>query len=425
METVAFRADWHRRAASSLSPRRRLALSVHADGSAPWGSQGWGSQGWGSQGWGSQGWGSQGWGSRTPPVTSAVEYKRWLSRPNGSLRLRSSGGPRASSVSSDRACATVSGSVFQQSYERFPHPCLYAKFPLVRAVESTRSPRWRSSLAPRFAPPGRRRLRPEAQTAGLVFRKPPREPRGPLRTTSGAPLQPPLRPLQATNEAAHRASRHALHDGPVMPAAHSLAQVVSRQRIMAPTHDAQGIERPVREATQTEVEGSAPMASVAQGWSASNTLPIESTAISAGLMHAIAAASGAAASGAAASGAAASGAAASGAAASGAAASGAAASGAASRAVASDPASGTVASDPASRAVASDPASGAAASGPASTATGSALLQPANTSTTHARRHTKNHRELVHMGFFIEVIVSNRACSQQSQSASLVADDAS
>ncbi len=41
-ETVAFRADWHRRAASSLSPRRRLAPSAHADGSAPWGSQGWG-----------------------------------------------------------------------------------------------------------------------------------------------------------------------------------------------------------------------------------------------------------------------------------------------------------------------------------------------------------------------------------------------
>ena len=63
-------------------------------------------------------------GSRTPPVTSAVGYERWLSRPNGSLRLRSSGVLRASLVSSDRACATVSGSVFQQSYERSPHPCL-------------------------------------------------------------------------------------------------------------------------------------------------------------------------------------------------------------------------------------------------------------------------------------------------------------
>ena len=97
-ETVAYRADWHRRAASSLSPRRRLAPSEHADRSAPW-------------------------GSRTPPVTSAVEYERWLPRPNGSLRLRSSGVPRASSVFSDRACATVSGSVFQRSYERSPHPC--------------------------------------------------------------------------------------------------------------------------------------------------------------------------------------------------------------------------------------------------------------------------------------------------------------
>ena len=35
------------RAASGLSPRRRLAPSAHADGGAPWGSQGWGSQGWG------------------------------------------------------------------------------------------------------------------------------------------------------------------------------------------------------------------------------------------------------------------------------------------------------------------------------------------------------------------------------------------
>ena len=33
-------------------------------------------------------------GSRTLPVTSAVGYERWLSRPNGSLRLRSSGGFR-------------------------------------------------------------------------------------------------------------------------------------------------------------------------------------------------------------------------------------------------------------------------------------------------------------------------------------------
>ena len=41
-ENVAFRADWHRRAASSLSPRRRLAPSAHADGGAPWGSQGGG-----------------------------------------------------------------------------------------------------------------------------------------------------------------------------------------------------------------------------------------------------------------------------------------------------------------------------------------------------------------------------------------------
>ncbi len=108
--TVTFRADWHRRAASSLSPRRRLAPSAHADGSAPWGSQGWGAR--------------KGRGSRTLPVTSAVGYERWLSRPRGSLRLRSSGVPRASSVSSARACAGVSGSVFRQSYERSPHSFL-------------------------------------------------------------------------------------------------------------------------------------------------------------------------------------------------------------------------------------------------------------------------------------------------------------
>ena len=115
-----FARTGNRRVASSLSPRRRLAPSAHADGSAPWGSQGWGLARVGAR----KGGVSRGWGSRTPPVTSAVGYERWLSRPNGSLRLRSSGGPRASSVSSARACATVSGSVFQQSYERSPHPWL-------------------------------------------------------------------------------------------------------------------------------------------------------------------------------------------------------------------------------------------------------------------------------------------------------------
>ena len=150
--TVTFRADWHRRAASSLSPRRRLAPSAHADGTAPWGSQCGGlarvggsraptpspapTSGGRVQKYLFQkrfvapnslpplvGAGLRGGGSRTPPVTSAVGYERWISRPNGSLRLRSSGVPRASSVSSDRACATVSESVFQQSYERSPHPC--------------------------------------------------------------------------------------------------------------------------------------------------------------------------------------------------------------------------------------------------------------------------------------------------------------
>ena len=37
-----FARTGNRRVASSLSPRRRLAPSAHADGSAPWGSQGWG-----------------------------------------------------------------------------------------------------------------------------------------------------------------------------------------------------------------------------------------------------------------------------------------------------------------------------------------------------------------------------------------------
>ena len=84
-----------------------------------------------------RGGGAGGGGSRTPPVTSGVGYERWLSRPNGSLRLRSSGGPRASSVSSARAQA------------RFPRPALVRRFPGLCFSRVTSVPRIPAKDRPR------------------------------------------------------------------------------------------------------------------------------------------------------------------------------------------------------------------------------------------------------------------------------------